>query len=267
MMMGNNTYFDGVEDVRIKIGFSSRINLSVNGDILLQTASESNTPGIIRNWNTVTIRNNGNVGIGTIGTPRAKLEVNGSFRAESATIVNLLTTDELNVQNANISEKLGVGVSGTPRTNMQIGAFWTFQDEANTNNMGRNTYFNGTNDVRIQQGFASRISFNNDGDILLQTAPSGTPGSIIKDWNMVTFANNGNVGIGTTEPPSAKLEVNGSFKAQSTKITGLLCAAEVKINGVNVGEMNAILLQKIEEQMLYIIQIEKRITELENVKR
>ena len=36
-------------------------------------------------------------------------------------------------------------------------------------------------------------------------------------------------------------------------------AEEVKTNGVEVGEMNAILLQKIEELTLYIIELEKKI--------
>jgi len=40
----------------------------------------------------------------------------------------------------------------------------------------------------------------------------------------------------------------------------------VEANGVNLGEMNAILLKKIEELTLYIIQIEKRLSEVENKK-
>ena len=39
---------------------------------------------------------------------------------------------------------------------------------------------------------------------------------------------------------------------------------EVKKEGVNLGEMDAILLQKVEELTLYIIQLENRISELEN---
>lgn len=39
--------------------------------------------------------------------------------------------------------------------------------------------------------------------------------------------------------------------------------AQVKENGINVGQMNAVLLQKIEELTLYIIDLNKRIAELE----
>ena len=43
-------------------------------------------------------------------------------------------------------------------------------------------------------------------------------------------------------------------------------AVEVEENGILLGEMNAILLQKIEELTLHIIQLEKRLAELENKK-
>jgi hypothetical protein len=40
----------------------------------------------------------------------------------------------------------------------------------------------------------------------------------------------------------------------------------VESKGINIGEMNAVLLQKVEELTLYVIQMEKRIAELENKK-
>jgi hypothetical protein len=43
-------------------------------------------------------------------------------------------------------------------------------------------------------------------------------------------------------------------------------AKEVAENGIQLGEMNRLLLEKIEEQMLYIFQLEQRINELENQK-
>eukprot|EP01133_Synstelium_polycarpum_P010059 gene10059-11734_t len=98
-----------------------------------------------------------------------------------------------------------------------------------------------------------------------------------------------NVGIGTTSPKE-KLSVNGKIRAQEIKVEtagwpdyvfeesyklpvlaetekhikekghlpGIPSAAEVKANGVELGEMSAKLLQKIEELTLYIIQQNKR---------
>ena len=43
-------------------------------------------------------------------------------------------------------------------------------------------------------------------------------------------------------------------------------AAEVEENGINLGEMQGKLLQKIEELTLHIIQLEKRLAEIEDKK-
>jgi hypothetical protein len=39
-------------------------------------------------------------------------------------------------------------------------------------------------------------------------------------------------------------------------------AAEVEANGINLGEMNAILIQKVEELTLYILDLQKQINQL-----
>jgi hypothetical protein len=112
--------------------------------------------------------------------------------------------------------------------------------------------------------------------------------------NVMKFSSNGNVGIGITNPGN-KLDVNGTIRAKEVKVeTGwadfvfnddyhlkplsevntfikenkhlpeIPSAAEVKENeGVNVGEMQIKLLQKIEELTLYVIQQNEKIQVLE----
>lgn len=110
----------------------------------------------------------------------------------------------------------------------------------------------------------------------------------------------GNVGIGTLNPKNYKLAVEGTIGARRVKVTqeswadfvfhpdyqlpalpdvagyieknahlpGIPTEKEVKENGVDLGEMNKLLLQRIEEQMLYIIQLNKQVQELsQQVKR
>ncbi|WP_165022115.1 MULTISPECIES: hypothetical protein [unclassified Dysgonomonas] len=105
--------------------------------------------------------------------------------------------------------------------------------------------------------------------------------------------NDGNIGMGT-EKPTSKLEVNGTIRAKEIKIeatgwpdfvfdreyklpslrevenhinehkhlSGVPSEKEVIENGISVGEMQAKLLQKIEELTLYTIQLEKKYDEL-----
>lgn len=102
----------------------------------------------------------------------------------------------------------------------------------------------------------------------------------------------GNIGIGTLLP-AEKLSVNGKIRAQEIKVEatgwpdyvftksyqlpslqeiekhikekghlpGIPAAEEVKANGIDLGEMNAKLLQKIEELTLHLIGMEKQLKE------
>ena len=103
------------------------------------------------------------------------------------------------------------------------------------------------------------------------------------------LAESGNVGIGTSSP-SEKLSVNGTILTKKVKVTqtgwadfvfdpgyilrplaevesfiktnghlpDVPSAKEVEKDGQDVGEMNKVLLQKIEELTLYMIQLEKK---------
>lgn len=112
-----------------------------------------------------------------------------------------------------------------------------------------------------------------------------TDGGIIA----IKATQNGDIGIGTATP-NAKLAVNGNIRAKEIKVEnnnwpdyvfikdyqlptlqetekhikekghlpGIPSAEEVKANGIDLGEMNAKLLQKIEELTLHLIKMEKQ---------
>ena len=112
------------------------------------------------------------------------------------------------------------------------------------------------------------------------------------------IGNDGNIGIGTTDPAGYKLAVNGKIRAKEIKIeTGwsdfvfeadyklmpldklerhiiankslpdIPTEKEVLAGGVNLGEMQSKLLEKIEELTLYVINQDKELRELRKENR
>ncbi|HLO89811.1 MAG TPA: fibronectin type III domain-containing protein [Lentimicrobium sp.] len=115
------------------------------------------------------------------------------------------------------------------------------------------------------------------------------------DWQSANLYAAGNVGIGTTPNSSYKLSVNGNIRAKEIivetgwsdfvfeegynlaslkevedyiKLNGHLKdipdAEEVQANGIGLARMNKLLLMKIEELTLYVIESNKRIENLQN---
>lgn len=139
-----------------------------------------------------------------------------------------------------------------------------------------------TNNSAANHGFA--LSHQGQQQVFLNTAG-------------VSYLNGGNVGIGTTAfPADYKLAVNGTIGARKVKVTQetwsdyvfdssyqlqplhqvekfiqenrhlpeVPSAAEVKKEGVDLGDNQALLLKKIEELTLYIIQQNKKIDQLQS---
>jgi len=113
----------------------------------------------------------------------------------------------------------------------------------------------------------------------------------------ININTSGNVGIGTLTPGSFKLAVEGSLGARSIRVTltnpwpdyvfnkqyklrdllslehyiklynhlpGIPNETEVKNDGVDLGQMNAKLLEKVEELTLYIIELKKENDQIKN---
>jgi len=147
----------------------------------------------------VKVTSNSSLGVGT-NSPAEKLHVLGNSFLQG---------------NVYLSGNVGVGTNA-PLHKFQIGSIWTFHDGSANKIISRNSFWNGSNHVRIQQGYASQIVFDSNGKIEFQMASDGAPNSTIAAWNTVAMANNGNVGIGITSP-AQKLHVAGN-----TTITGNL---------------------------------------------
>lgn len=132
-------------------------------------------------------------------------------------------------------------------------------------------------------------------------SPRGTTFSSTGNWSNTgtdIYILSGNVGIGTQTTGTYKLAVNGNIRAKEIKVEtanwpdyvftenytlptleevqkhidqnghliNIPSAKEIETNGLELGEMNRLLLEKIEELTLYILEQEKRIQYLEHKK-
>jgi hypothetical protein len=69
-IIGHNTYLNGSNAYSISSGSATRMCFNL-GDIVFQTTSANAANSILENWNTVVMKNNGDVGIG-IDNPKTK---------------------------------------------------------------------------------------------------------------------------------------------------------------------------------------------------
>lgn len=219
------------------------------------------------------ISNNGNVGIGT-NNPDVKLQINGSAKA-----TNIIATASLQANSLTIAGTITCNLlAGTSPKAVIVNANGTlssvqysaFQDHLGNHMATQNINLNGKKII------------------------NGT-----SDLGGIFVASNGNVRIGQgTAIPSKALEVNGGIRSkevivevsnwsdfvfekdypllslseterfirQNGHLPNVPSAKTVQDNGVSLGEMNALLLQKIEELTLHLIELEKQIHELKKGK-
>lgn len=188
------------------------------------------------------------------------------------------------------SSKLVVAVNG----NVGIGIFkpeYKLHVKNTQNNRGTAVRVDAINghirlfetDGSNPNGSYTQLERNSDAFHIYQN--NGTTFQHVLSANM-----NGNVGIGTTDPQGYKLAVKGrliaeevvvklhtnwpdfvftdkynlmdlksveSFIDENSHLPNVPSAKEIGENGISLGEMNAVLLQKIEELTLYIIELKK----------
>ncbi|WP_276090967.1 hypothetical protein [Pedobacter sp. JY14-1] len=242
---GNKFHLSFISEGQMVYGMGYLNNSTVFG---IQPGSDNSTA------NGIFIAPAGNVGLGN-QSPQYKLDVSGDFRVQSGS--NLFAYNGL----ADVLLKFaGRGSGGRAMVH-------------DTNN--RLT-------LNCEGDFTGGTSIGTN--VYFSEVPSGT-----------SYIQFGNVGIGTTNTQGYKLAVAGNMIAESVKVKlkgawpdyvftkdyklptlaetethikekgylpGIPSAAEVTENGVELGEMNKKLLQKIEELTLHLISKEKEINEL-----
>ncbi len=179
-----------------------------------------------------------------------------------------------------------VGRTGDPSSLATSKSSRTMPFEANvwdsSQNQGKIVYAGIQNTASTTSSLAHRLAFK----------VAATYTDLSNGTEALSMLSNGNIGIGITDP-KVKLAVNGDIKATKLTVTqtpwadyvfdksyklptlkevsefikanhhlpGIPSEAEVKENGINVGENQALLLKKVEELTLYLIDQDNRIIE------
>jgi hypothetical protein len=155
---------------------------------------------------------------------------------------------------------------------------------------GYNVGFTNINDnyTYVVQDAAASIRMGYNGSIEFRTAPAGNAGSALALTNRLIIKENGNVGIGSNA--DHKLDVKGTIHAQEVLVDlnvpgpdyvfeptydlpslnevekfinenkhlpEVPSARQMEEEGLNLKEMNLLLLKKVEELTLYIIELKK----------
>jgi len=214
----------------------------------------------------------GKIGV-SITNPTERLDIKGN--------INCYTTPYSNINIATSGWGAGHGLLFNARP---VGDGYLSTQSKYTCSAGQ--YTNGAGGI-IFQGNGGVLDF------LISSTSSGINNKV--DWGTpkMRILRNGNIGIGVKKP-SNRLEVNGTIRAKEIKVEATnwadyvfaddyalkpLCeveafitenshlpdvpsAAVVENEGIELGEMNKILLQKIEELTLYAIQKDKEVKDL-----
>ncbi|WP_316810304.1 hypothetical protein [Pedobacter heparinus] len=224
----------------------------------------------------------------------SKLPIQFGWRGAGSYALKILSNGNIGVGTSNPGHKLDVQ-GGTANVNLDnisaLGGQLTIS----------NGYGNLDGAVRLNLNNGGAVSWikgivtgpnTNTGSAMVFGVPSETTDGIER----MRITSSGDVGIGTIDPKGYKLAVNGKIRTQEIKVEtanwpdyvfnndyqlpslqqteqhikekrhlpGIPSAAEVKANGIDLGEMNAKLLQKIEELTLHLIEKEKEIVKTNN---
>lgn len=210
--------------------------------------------------------------------------------------LGVIYVDESNV-GIGLSNPIGsLQIPGSTNKSSIIAGSFEIQSYANNNSwFGENLYYDGG--WKYRKNGKGILSYFGDGAFFVSLAPYGLAGADANPVTYFTVANNGNVGIGVHPNPSQKLSVNGGVESEEIQVkqnvADYVFAPEYKLmplqelekfilknqflpniqnrfdvenNGgyVELGKLTINLMEKVEELTLHIIELNKRINQLES---
>lgn len=214
-----------------------------------------NTTGLGTNPSLLLVKNGGNVGIGTGATaPRAMLDVIGSVR---------VGTESANYPAIDGNTALTVYQNGTGKKGLKF-VTWdnsikliTVENSNFTTGSPFTVYGDGKTRIGVKQATGNHADalLSVDGKILAKSLYINTSSAV---WADYVFEKNYFL------RPLSEVE---KYYQENKHLPDMKSANEYEKDGVDVIENQALLLRKIEELTIYIVQMEKEIKELKETSR
>ncbi|MEC7264909.1 MAG: hypothetical protein VXW38_14315 [Bacteroidota bacterium] len=190
------------------------------------------------------------------------------------------------------------GPSSTPLFQVTRDGYIGIGRAASNNRLDVNGNISATEYITVNKNGSYRVGMNGQGDGYIVGRNDQVENKFYIHSNGNTWFNGGNVGIGTTSPDS-KLAVKGKIHAEEVKVDlsvpgpdyvfkegydlkslgevqnyikehghlpNIPSANEMEENGIQLGEMNMKLLEKIEELTLYVLELKNEIEILKKVR-
>lgn len=209
--------------------------------------------GILGFFSDLVIANNGNVGIGT-GTPAVKLHISGS----QTDLLRLETTDVA------VNPQLSFANSGALKAVIRLGGDDMVLGSPASNNTGKFI-------LRLNGG--DRFTVQPDGKVLIGTSTSAAGymlnvnGKAICTELKVQLQANWPDYVFKEDYKLKSFNELRNYIAANNHLPGMPAASEIQNSGMEVGEMQRKMMEKIEELTLYVLQLENKISTLEKLKR
>ena len=226
------TNADNLLDARIK---DNSTNISdADGDTKIQVEKNANEDKIrfeLGGNEAMIIDTAGKVGIGT-SSPTSNLEVNGTFRLQNGTSINEFSTDSFLAGNSddavptekavktyisNVNNINGLSDGKTVGSSIFLGFGAGNNNIANSNTaIGQGAgYQNQTGSGNIFLGFLAGYNETGSNKLYIENSLSDTP-LIYGEFENNILTINGNLGIGTSSPTYAKLQIEGPSASDGT---------------------------------------------------
>lgn len=221
--VNNRFIMQAVQGTTAQKTFALNVN-SANNDLIIQALNDDKT----FTRNIASFQYNGNVGFGTTN-PNARITIEGDGSTVGSSAINFKHSGNgMSIGLNRTTNNLVVGSSWNPES----GTYLTIEDGTGKVGIGTSD-FSGTHKLRVEGSIGTR-------EVKVQAT----------GWSDFVFDDNYQL------PSIEEVEKHILEKGHLPEIPN---EEEVIENGINLGEMDAKLLQKIEELTLYVIDLNKQV--------